>query len=112
MLSVMALKTMTTILTEKEFKETMADKMVDVTTTAEPTVDIWSYVKQLTIDKEVSTYVYENQLVEMVSRNSRGTFDHVLLPTDKQNVFVVIIVDLKKEKIKGHFRLDLNKEYV
>jgi hypothetical protein len=102
---------MTTVLTEKEYRETMTDKMVNVTETAEPTVDIWSYVELLTKDKEISNYVYENQLVEMVSRNDEGTFDHVLLPTDKSNVFVVIIVDLKKEKIKGHFRLDLNKEY-
>ncbi len=102
---------MTTILTEKEYKETMTDKMVDVTTTAEPTVDIWPYVELLTKDKEVSKYVYENQLIEMVSRNDKGTFDHVLLPTDNSNTFVVIIVELKKESVKGHFRLDLNKEY-
>lgn len=104
-------RTMTTLLTEKEYKETMMDKMVDVTATAEPTVDIWSYVKLLAKDGEVSSYVYENQMVEMVNRNGKGTFDHVLLPTDNSNIFIVIIVDLKKENIKGHFRLDLNKEY-
>jgi hypothetical protein len=102
---------MTTRLTEKEYKETMTDKMIDVTATADAAVDIWSYVQLLTKDNEVSSYVYDNQLVEMVYRNNQGTFDHVLIPTDKSNVFVVIIVDLKKEKIKGHFRLDLNKEY-
>ena len=102
---------MTTRLTEKEYKETMTDKMIDVTATADAAVDIWSYVELLTKDNEVSSYVYENQLVEMVYRNNQGTFDHVLIPTDKSNVFVVIIVDLKKEKINGHFRLDLNKEY-
>lgn len=102
---------MTTILTEKEYKETMTDKMVDVTATAEPVVDIWPYVEQLKDDNEVLNYVYENRLIEMVSRNNRETFDHVLLPTDNSNVFVVVIVDLKKEKIKGHFKLDLNKEY-
>ena len=85
--------------------------MIDVTATADAAVDIWSYVELLTKDNEVSSYVYENQLVEMVYRNNQGTFDHVLIPTDKSNVFVVIIVDLKKEKINGHFRLDLNKEY-
>jgi hypothetical protein len=103
--------TILTILTEKEYKETMIDKMVDVTSTAEPIVDIWPYVQQLTRDNEVSNYVYENQLVEMVSRNGKGTFDHVLIPTDKSNVFVVIIVDLKNKAIKGHFKLDINKEY-
>lgn len=102
---------MTTKLTEKEFKETMTDKMVDVTRTADPVVDIWQYVGQLAKDKEVLEYVYKNQLVEMVYRNGAGTFDHVLLPTDNSDTFTVIVVDLKQKKIKGHRRLDLNEEY-
>jgi hypothetical protein len=99
------------MLTEKEYRETMTDKMLDVTATAEPIVDIWPYVKQLTKDKIVLDHVYDNQLVETVYRNDTGTFDHVLLPADNSNEFVIIIVDLKQKKIKGHFRLDLNKEY-
>jgi len=102
---------MTTMLTEKEYKETMADEMVDVTITAEPVVDIWPYVRQLTLDKVVLEYVYKNELVEKVYRNNKGTFDHVLLPTDNSNIFIVVIVDLEQNKIKGHYRLDLNEEY-
>ena len=102
---------MTTKLTDKEFKETTTDKMVDVTQTANPAVDIWHYVGQLTKDREVLEYVYKNQLVEMVYRNGTGTFDHVLLPTDNPDTFVVIVVDLEQKKIKGHRRLDLNEEY-
>jgi hypothetical protein len=89
----------------------MTDKMVDVTRTAEPVVDIWQYVGQLTKDKEVLEYVFNNQLVEMVYRNGAQTFDHVLLPTDNSDTFVVIVVDLGQKKIKGHRRLDLNEEY-
>ena len=85
--------------------------MVDVTETAQPVVDIWDYVEQLTTDKEVLDYVNREQLVEKVYRNDEETFDHVLLPTDNSNIFVVIIVDLGQKEIKGHFRLDLNKEY-
>ncbi len=99
------------MLTEKEYKDTMTDGMVDVTMTAEPVVDIWPYVQQLTLDKVVLDHVYENGLVEKVYRNGRGTFDHVLLPTDNLNVFIVIIVDLKQKNIRGHFKIDLNKEY-
>ena len=85
--------------------------MVDVTATAQPVIDIWSYVGQLAKDKEVLDYINKEQLVERVYRNDQGTFDHVLLPTDNSNVFIVIIVDLRQKEIKGHFRLDLNKEY-
>jgi hypothetical protein len=102
---------MTTILTEKQYKDTMTNKMVDVTETAQPVVDIWDYVGQLTKDKEVLEYVNEEQLVEKVYRNDQGTFDHVLLPTDNSNIFVVIIIDIGQRKIRGHFRLNLNKEY-
>jgi hypothetical protein len=102
---------MTTKLTEKEYKETMTGKMVDVTSTAQPIVDIWPYVGQLTKDNEVLDYVYQNQLVETVYRNDKETFDHILLPTDNTNIFIAIIVDIGQRKIKGHFRLDLNDDY-
>ena len=99
------------MLTEKEYKETMNDRMVDVTMTAEPVVDIWPYVRQLTLDNVVLEYVFKNGLVEKVYRNDKGTFEHILLPTDNSNIFIVVIVDLRQNKIKGHYRLDLNKEY-
>ena len=102
---------MTTRLTQEQYKDTMTLKMVDVTATAQPVIDIWSYVGQLAKDKEILEYINKEQLVERVYRNDQGTFDHVLLPTDNSNVFIVIIVDLRQKEIKGHFRLDLNKEY-
>ncbi len=98
-------------LTEAEFKNTFTDNMLNITDNASPTIDIWSYVEELVIEKIVMKYVYERKLVELVYRNSENTFDHVLLPTNSANVFIVIIVDLEQKNIKGHFKLDLNKEY-
>ncbi|MEP6513790.1 MAG: hypothetical protein ABJA79_07965 [Parafilimonas sp.] len=102
---------MTTELTTDQYKDTFDTKMVDVTKSAEPTVDIWSYVRQLTREKIVLDYVFDKELVEKVYRNQANTFDHVLLPTDNKNIFIVIIVDLKHRLIKGHYRLDLEREY-
>lgn len=102
---------MTIQLTKDEYLGTMGTKMVDVTDTAEPAVDIWPYIQQLTKDKLVLEYFYENNLVEKVYKNDTGTFDHVLIPTDNQNIFVVIVVDLPQAKIKGHYKLDLEEEY-
>lgn len=102
---------MTTLLTEKEFKLTFTDKMVDVTQTAEPVVDIWPYVQKLTADKIVDQYTFDNSLVEKVYRNQTSTFDQILLPTPDKNVFIIILVDLVNKKVKGHYRLDLNAEY-
>lgn len=54
---------MTIQLTEIEFRSTFTDKMIDVTETAEPVVDIWPYVEQLTADKVVNKYTFDNALV-------------------------------------------------
>jgi len=102
---------MTTLLTEKEFKSTFIGKMIDVTQTAEPVVDIWPYVKQLSVDNILHKYTFENTLVEKVYRNQTNTFDQILLPTPNKNIFIIIIVDLINKKIKGHYQLDLNAEY-
>ena len=102
---------MTTQLTEIEFKSTYTDKMIDVTETAEPVVDIWPYVQQLMVNKIVHKYTFENTLVEKVYRNQTNTFEQVLLPSPNKNIFIVIIIDLINIKIKGHYQLNLNEEY-
>ena len=103
---------MTQELTEIEFKNTFGGGMADITEKEidEP-IDIWNYVKKLTENQIVSRIVYEKELVEKVYRNDLKTFDHILLPTEKQNVFLTIVVDLEKKKIFGYKILDLNKEY-
>ena len=102
---------MTTLLSDNEYKNTMTTKMVDVTETVEPTVDIWGYVEFLVAENIVVQYVLDKSLVEKVYRNQTNTFDHVLLPTPKNNYFVLLVVDLVAENIKGHYLLDLNAEY-
>ena len=99
-------------LTEIEFKKTFGNGMTDITETEidEP-IDIWNYVKKLTENQIVNRIVYEKELVEKVYRNELKTFDHILLPTAKQNVFLTIVVDLENKRIFGHKILDLNKEY-
>ena len=85
--------------------------MTEVTQTAEPVVDIWNYVEELVKQKLVDNYVYENNLVETVYRNDTSTFEHILLPTDDQNIFITLVVDLVSETIFGHTKLDLNQKY-
>ena len=102
---------LTKTLSEKEYKETIGYKMADVTETAEPIVDIWTYVKDLVYENIVSEYVFKNNLVEKVYRNDTSTFDHILLPTNDKNVFIVIVVKIGNATILGHYKLDLTKEY-
>jgi len=102
---------MTTELTEREYKGTMTNRMIDVTKTAEPIVVIWPYVEELTNNKHILEYVFKNELIESVYQNEDGSFHHILLPTDNKNVFIVLIVDTIAKRVKGHFRLDLNQQY-
>ncbi len=98
-------------LTEEEYKSTFGDKMINVTKAAAPQVDIWPYVERLVKANIVQEIVFNRNLVEYVYRSVEKSFDHVLLPTENSNVFVVVIVDLLHQNIKGHFRLDLNDLY-
>jgi hypothetical protein len=91
---------MITSLTEKEFRSTFTDKMIDVTETVEPLVDIWPYVQQLTADKIVDQYTFDNGLIEKVYRNQTNTFDQVLLPSSNKNIFIVILINLILKKSK------------
>jgi Pentapeptide repeats (9 copies) len=99
------------MLSEREYKETMGLKMTDVTSIAEPIVDIWPYVKDLVYENIVSEYVYKNTLVEKVYRNNTSSFDHILLPTSNKNVFTVIIIELHDATIFGYYQLDLTTKY-
>ena len=98
-------------LNKQEYLSTMGDKMFNVTETAQPIIDIWSFANHLVYEKIINEYVYENQLVENVYRNNTNTFDHILIPTEKPEFFTVIIVDLTKAEIKGYYKLDLKEEY-
>ena len=103
---------MTKELSEIEFKKTFGNNMIDITQMEidEP-IDIWGYVKKLTENKIVNRIIYERELVEKVYRNDSKTFDHILLTSEKKNVYPIIVVDLKRKIVIGHKILDLNREY-
>ena len=99
-------------LTKKEYKSTFSEKMNDVTNRADAAINIWGYVKLLDESKYyLSNYIIEKELVELVYRNAANTYDHVLVPTYRKNIYLVIVVNIKSENIFGHYLLDLNKEY-
>lgn len=85
--------------------------MLDVTATAQPLVDIWPYVDLLVQNKVVSPYVFHNELIACVYRNGNATYDHVLLPTDGEHRFIVVVVNINQTTIYGYYLLDLDQEY-
>ena len=98
-------------LTEPEFKATMKAPMVDVTAAPGETIDIWQYVATIAAEVGLPALVLKKELVEQVYRCDGGAYDHVLLPTEKKNKFVVVVVNRPHSSIAGHHILDLNREY-
>jgi hypothetical protein len=102
-------RSMTTELNQGHYLQTMTSGMVDVSDIAKADTDIWAYVAVLVKDKIILPYVLKKQLVEKVYRSKDEKYDHVVLPTDDKNHFVVLIVDRVAKNIQGHFLLDLEQ---
>lgn len=98
-------------LTPLEFKATFREPMTDVTATPGDVIDIWPYVASIASEESVHPHVLKEELVEHVARSGDGAYDHVALPTDKKNKFLVIVVDRIRGEVHGHHTLDLNREY-
>ena len=95
-------------LSPEEF--TMSEEMADVTETADAVVDITDYVDALAAEGLVLPNTIEEELIEIIYRNEEETFDHILLPTDNEEVFIALVIDLVEEQILGHYRMDLTEE--
>ncbi|MER9233138.1 hypothetical protein NKI56_13735 [Mesorhizobium sp. M0622] len=95
-------------LEEEEFKACFVQPMADVTATADAAVDIWQYVDALDLDELGVPYLTD---VHYVYRDARNRFDQVLIGTGRFNTVLVIVVELGRSTVFGHFLLDLNKEF-
>lgn len=100
----------TRLLSEAEFNETLAAPMRDVLATATNVIDIWPYVAAVPA-AELAGHTVVEGVVEHVYRNPSSTFDHVLVFTRTPNVYLVVVVDLTADTIRGHYLQDLNREY-
>ena len=98
-------------LTEKEYNGAMSGGIKNVTESAEFITDIWEYARNFSVRMLLSEYGLENKLIEAVYENGTKEYQHILLFGDRENVYVVIVVDVIKKEIIGHYYLDLNEKY-
>ncbi|KIC01673.1 hypothetical protein OA88_12855 [Flavobacterium sp. JRM] len=98
------------LLTEEKYSSTMLGKMTEITV-FDNIFNIWPYVSKLKSAKVLSHKIKESQLVHKVYRNSTEDFEHILLPTEKENHFIIIVADRHKKKTIGYFLHDLNGLY-
>ena len=95
-------------LTEVEYLATMDEpRPVDLSQGAP--FDFWPYVDSL--PPRSDGYVVEREEVSASFIMRSGRWQHVLLATDKLNVFVVLVLDLQEQVVLGHRLLNLNALY-
>lgn len=99
------------LLEKEKYSSTMTEKMLEIKNPDTGMFNIWPYVSRLKTAKILSHKVKERELVYKVYRNSTEEFEHVLLSTEKENNFVVIVVDKIKKKIVGYSLLEPHGEY-
>ncbi|MEN2414516.1 hypothetical protein [Flavobacterium mesophilum] len=99
------------LLTQEKLAETTHGKMTEIAISDKSMFNIWPYISKLKMAKILSNKIKESELVHKVYRNSTEDFEHILLSTEKENHFVVIVADRNKKKTIGYFIHDLNGLY-
>ncbi len=99
------------LLSKEKFYSTLTEKMIESSTIDKSMFNIWPFVNELKKAKIVSKKINEKDLVYKVYRNFEENFEHILLTTEKDNHYLVVLVNLNKNKIKGYFPLELTNEY-
>jgi len=100
----------TTLLNEKQFLETFASPMRNVTSEAGKVIDIWPYVDSVPAE-DLRGHEVHDWVVEYVYRDATERFDHVLVMTRTKNVYLTVVVDLHHDGVYGHHLLDLYEKY-
>ncbi|OXG03437.1 hypothetical protein BC749_101552 [Flavobacterium araucananum] len=99
------------LLTIDKYNATMIGKMTEITVSDQNIFNFWPYISKLKAAKVVSNKIKESKLVHKIYRNSTEDFEHILLTTEKENHFVVIVANRNKKKTIGYFIHDLNGLY-
>ncbi len=97
-------------LTEEEFQATFSPPMSDVTSTADEVVSIWPYI-ELVLADDFADFDTSEWDVEHVYMNATGSYQHVLIDTGMENVYLILVVDVRAKAIHGHHLLNLNQKY-
>lgn len=97
-------------LSEAEYLATMAEPMKPVDTEAEAPFEFWDYFEAIP-ETHFEGHDCSEGLVPCVWEHPAGSFQHVLVGSEDENVFMVLVLDMKSRNVLGHRLLNLNREY-
>jgi hypothetical protein len=73
-------------------------------------VEVWHYVDDIPHD-DLRGYSIDGKDVECVFRGADDHYDHVLIPTNTWNAYLVVVVDRANNEVLGHHVLNRNDLY-
>jgi hypothetical protein len=93
-------------LAEDEFRATFAASMQRVGPEEYPPFDFWPYFEAIP-QEDFGSYDCADGTVTSAWRTGDGRYEHVLIDSKDRDVFMVLVLDLKGERVTGHHLLDL-----
>ena len=97
-------------LSSAEFRATFIAPMQDVTATAVTPELVAGYLSSIP-GGDLEPHWLASQRPELIYRTAGGAFEHLLFPTQTKNVYLVVVFAHEQQSVRGHFLLDLNREY-
>jgi hypothetical protein len=88
----------------------MGDHPEPVDETARPPVDFWPYVDHIPAS-DLAGYDFSHGDVAHAWNTVEDAWQHVLIRCAEPNVFLVVVLDLARPGVAGHYLLNLNEEY-
>jgi len=91
-------------LTFDEFKATQFDaKKIEE---GEPPFEFWSYVEQIPVEDFGDADCSKGEVGKVYRMGDQ--YEHVLIQSQYEGVAMVIVLDLQKQEVYGHYLLNIN----
>jgi hypothetical protein len=97
-------------LSEHDYQATFGEPMKRLAPDAVPPFDFWDYFESIP-QSDFAGHDCSAGMVTYTWEHPSGRFQHVLVNSEDQNVFMVLVLDISRRKVLGHRLLDLNREY-
>lgn len=98
-------------LSEADFLLTFGEPMTRVDDPGvAPPFDFWGYFQEIP-ESDFEGHDCSAGAVDYVWRDPTGRFEHVLVSSEDNNVFMVLVLDRRAQSVHGHRLLDLRREY-
>lgn len=97
-------------LAQSEFLTTFTAPMQRVSVDTPPPFDFWDYFEAIP-EADFNGRDCSDGLVDYAWTDATEKFQHVLVSSEEENAFMVLVLDLSDKSVYGHRLLNLNEEY-